>query len=274
MVLGLITAFATAICYGVASVLQALAARRTEVGGAVDPRVLVRMVKQLPYLIGLGLDGLGFCVSLVAMALLPLFLVEAVIASSIGITAVLAVRFLGIVLSQLEKSAVVALIIGLALLALSASPEDPQPLTDSGKVVLGVGFLLVLAFAGVTAKFGGQQLGILLAVGAGLGFSGLGVAARTLVIPDDWWRVVFEINFYAIILYGLLGMLLFTTALQRARVTSVMAVTFGLETILPAAIGVAFLGDHARSGLVWAAVLGFVLAVISVLVLARAQPEE
>ncbi|MEI8082901.1 MAG: hypothetical protein WCI74_13775, partial [Actinomycetes bacterium] len=87
MVIGLITAFTTAICYGVASVLQALAARRTEVGGAVDPRVLVRMVKQWPYLLGLGLDGVGFLVSLVALGMLPLFLVEAVIASSIGITA-------------------------------------------------------------------------------------------------------------------------------------------------------------------------------------------
>ena len=56
---GLLAALAAAMCYGVASVLQAVAARRTPTADSVDPAVLVRTVRQVPFLAGLALDGLG-----------------------------------------------------------------------------------------------------------------------------------------------------------------------------------------------------------------------
>ena len=87
MSLGLVGALAAALCYGVASVLQAVAAARTSSGAAVDPRLLGRLLTQGPYLAGLGLDGVGFAASLLALRSLPLFLVESAVASSIGVTA-------------------------------------------------------------------------------------------------------------------------------------------------------------------------------------------
>ena len=48
------------------------------------------IVTQLPYLAGLALDGLGFVGNVVALRQLPLFLVEAIVAGSVGVTAVIA----------------------------------------------------------------------------------------------------------------------------------------------------------------------------------------
>jgi len=61
--------------------------------------------------------------------------------------------------------------------------------------------------------------------------------------------------------------------LQRGKVTIVAAVMFSVETIVPAVVGVAWLGDRARAGMVPVAVAGFVLTVGASLVLARfAEP--
>ncbi|MGA9148168.1 MAG: hypothetical protein WBZ04_11460, partial [Candidatus Nanopelagicales bacterium] len=113
MTVGLIAALAAAVSYAIGSILQSVAADRTEKSGALDPRLMMRMIKQLPYLIGLAADGLGFVLGIVAIQFLPLFLSEALIASSVGITAILAVTFLKVKLSSMEKLALPGLMIGL-----------------------------------------------------------------------------------------------------------------------------------------------------------------
>jgi hypothetical protein len=56
-------------------------------------------------------------------------------------------------------------------------------------------------------------------------------------------------------------------------VTTVTALTFGIETTVPTVLGLLVLGDQARPGFVGPAVLGFVLAVTGSLALARyAEP--
>ena len=88
MVLGLLGAFGAAICYGVASILQALAARRSAAVEGLDPRLLLRLLHSWQYLVGLALDGLAFLLSIAALRSLPLFAVQAIVASFLAITAV------------------------------------------------------------------------------------------------------------------------------------------------------------------------------------------
>jgi len=67
-------------------------------------------------------------------------------------------------------------------------------------------------------------------------------------------------------------MLLFTTALQRGSVTSATAVMFAVETIVPAGIGLAFLGDATRPGFAGVAAVGFALTIAGTLALATDAP--
>jgi len=274
MTVGLIAAIAAAVSYAIGSILQSVAADRTEKSGALDPRLMMRMIKQLPYLIGLAADGLGFVLGIVAIQFLPLFLSEALIASSVGITAIQAVTFLKVKLSSMEKLALPGLMIGLVLLALSAQPEQAQELALKWRwLELACVAVVGLLALGVT-RLPERRVGIGLAIVSGVAFSGMGIAARSLEVPDPIWEVVKDPTAYAIVIYGALGLLFFASALQRATVTTVTALVFGIETVLPSLIGILFLGDRTRDGLWPLAVIGFALALVCSTILAgQAEPE-
>ena len=273
VLIGLICAFLAALFYGVGSILQAVAANRTVDTGGSQAGLLIRMVKQLPYLLGITLDAIGFLISLVGLHFLPLFVVEAVLASSVGVTAILAVRFLGVKLKQLEKAALVALMFGLILLAISAKSESARGLTSNEKWIMLAGIVLTLVLAGLSFLLPAGKVGVGLAVVAGLGFSGVGVAARTFELPDPIFSALGMQDFWAMVLYGVIGMGAFALALQRTSVTTATALAFGIESILPAFIGIAFLGDRSRPGWGWVAALGFVITVASSTALAgQAEP--
>ena len=89
MLLGLLGAVGAALCYGVGSVLQALAARRTTSAEGLDPRLLLRLARSWQYVVGLALDGVAFLLSIVALRSLPLFTVQSIVASFLAVTAVL-----------------------------------------------------------------------------------------------------------------------------------------------------------------------------------------
>jgi len=65
MIWGLLGALGAAVCYGGASILQALAARQERTAEGLDPRLLLRLVKSWRYLLGLALDGFAFVLSIV-----------------------------------------------------------------------------------------------------------------------------------------------------------------------------------------------------------------
>lgn len=274
MAVGLITALLAALCYAIGSILQAKAAAQAERSEGLDPRFIVRIIGQLPYMIGLAMDGIGFLLSLVALQFLPLFLSEALIASSVGMTAVLAVLFLKVKLSPLEKWAVPALIFGLVLLSLSADAEQAEAVAVNKRIGELVGAFIVVLLAGVATRVPEKRQGVAYAVVGGLAYSGMGVAARSIDVPDPIWHIVQDPAAYALVIYGLVGLIMFAVALQRASVTTVTAIVFGLETVLPSLVGIIMLGDRPRPGWAIVAIVGFVVAVGSSLILAgQSEPD-
>jgi drug/metabolite transporter (DMT)-like permease len=274
-VLGVLGALVAAVSYGVASVLQAVAARRTSGSTSLDPRLLIRLGSQWSYLAGIGLDLIGFLASLAALRTLPLFFVQSAIAGSVGVTVIIAVAVLGARLTRREAGALAALGAGLVLLAATAQPERVAPLPALSRWALLAGVALLVCYGGAAARLRDAVSATALAAGAGLGFSGLGVAARTIAAPDPWWRLVTDPAAWAICGYGMVAILLFGTALQRGSLTVTSAVTFAVETVVPAAIGLTLLGDRPRPGLAPVAIAGFILTLGGAVLLARyADPAE
>src|SRR4051812_2626385 len=103
MVLGLLGALGSAIAYGVASVLQALAVRRTTAAEGLDVRLLLRLARSWRYLLGLAFDATAFLLSLVALRSLPLFVVQSIVASFLAVTAVLGAVVLRMPLRRADK---------------------------------------------------------------------------------------------------------------------------------------------------------------------------
>ncbi|MER7112527.1 hypothetical protein [Streptomyces sp. NPDC000229] len=135
MMVGLLCALLAAILTGFATVLQALGARRADGRTAAS---VVSALRQWPFVCGIGMDILGFGAELIALRRLPLFVVEATLASALAVTAVGASRILRVRLRGVEWVAVAAVCAGLALLALTSGREG----TGKGDEPLRVGALL------------------------------------------------------------------------------------------------------------------------------------
>ncbi|MCW2665206.1 MAG: integral rane protein [Frankiales bacterium] len=273
MLIGLLAALAAAVAFGVAAVLQGLAVRRTAATPGVDPRLLVRLVRQPAFVATLALNALGFVLHLTALQSLPLFLVQAVIAASVAVTAVCAVVVLGTRLSRLEWAAVVTVCVGLALLAPSAQSSEAAATGSGLRWAIWAGVLAVAVGGALAGRLYGQAAAAGMGFAAGVGFGLVGLSARLL--PDlSPATVVRDAAFYALVVAGAIAFLLYATAMQHGSVTTVTAVLVVPQTAVPAVLGVALLGDRVREGATPLAVAGFVLALAGATALSRleAQP--
>lgn len=266
---GLLCAIVASVSYGIASIFQAVAAQRVTLTEGFDPGLLARLATQWPYLVGLALDAFGFLFNVVALRTLPLFLVESLVAASVGVTATAAVLVMHAQLRRPEVIALCVLVLGVVLLAAGAKSGEGNPLSHAGEWLLVAGVPAVLAVGLAAYRLTGRAAAVTLAGMAGVAFGGVGIAARGLDIPDEWWRVALSPVFWALAGFGILGTLFFAAALQRGTVTVVSAVMFAVETVFPSAIGLAFLGDRTRPGIgVLVAGVGFVLTLGGAIALA------
>ena len=186
MVPGLTFAILASLGSGIGSAVEAFGVRRAAASGERTGD-LGPLLHQPIYFAGLTVDLLGFVFSVIALQLLPLFLVQAIVAASVGVTAVI-VALSGRPLGRPAWIALCASLGGLVLLAVSSEPHD------GGTLAVGWQWLL---------------LGMCVPL-AGLGAIGLR-------LTGTWSAVLLAL---------------------------VAAVSFTTNTVLPAAIGILFLGDH------------------------------
>lgn len=269
----MICALGAAVCFGTASVLQAIAARAAEpgTGSGVDPALLLRAIRQWRYLAGLGLDAVGFVLQIVALRHIPIYEVGAALAASLAVTAVVAARLLRVRLSRTEWGAVAVVCAGLLMLGLASGAEGSK----AGSLALGLGLLgmagLVLLVGAAAGRLPDGPRALVLGLAAGTGFGVVEVAVRLI----DSVRDLANPALYALLLGGAAAFLLLTSALQRGSVTAATAGLVLGETVGPAVVGVVWLGDRTHEGLAWLAVLGFAVAVAGALALARfGEPPE
>jgi drug/metabolite transporter (DMT)-like permease len=268
MILGLLGAVASAVCYGVASVLQAVAARAAPKTRDVDPRLLLRLLRRAPFLGGILLDVVGFAAEFTALRTVPVFLVQAVVASSLAVTALVAVPMLKARLRPREWAAIAAVSAGLAMLAVATGPEGSAPIGDGFRLAL-LGCVVVLALAGFAAgRARDPARSAVLGLVAGLAFGVVALAVRALrdLSPAHLLR---DPAAYALVGAGVVAFLFFATGLQRGAVTVTTGAMVVGETLAPAAVGVLLLGDRTRPGFAPVAIAGFVVAVAGTLALAR-----
>ncbi|TCO61873.1 hypothetical protein [Actinocrispum wychmicini] len=191
---------------------------------------------------------------------MPLFLVQSLLAFSSGVTATIA-TFKG---TRLAGAGWVTLGIGAAGLILLGVSADPSPAAALRPgwhwILLGMA-APVAAIAGYAKRRDDRWAALMLALGAGLGFSVVGISARTLNPPDAIWRLILEPPVWSTVLNGLTAAVVFAMALQKGRPTAVTSIMFTTNTALSSLIGLVYLDDRVRGGFTVPAVAGFVLAI-------------
>ncbi|PSM44234.1 hypothetical protein C6Y14_07790 [Streptomyces dioscori] len=286
----MLCALGASMCFGTATVLQAIATRAagpgTEPSGAtsgdaasgdaasgdaasgVDAALFLRAVREWRYLAGLALDGVGFLLQIAALRSLPIYAVGAALAASLAVTAVVAAWLLGVRLSGIEWGAVAVVCAGLAMLGLASGEEGDRAGSTALKYAMAATAFAVLLIGALAGRLPGRARALALGLGAGFGFGVVEVSVR-LIDSLALSALVTDPATYALLLGGGAAFLLLTSALQRGSVTTATAGMVVGETIGPAVVGVVWLGDRTREGLEWLAVLGFAVAVAGALALAR-----
>jgi hypothetical protein len=263
-----------ALSNGIAVVLQKASADDVPATTSVQLTFFVRLAHDWRYMLGIGLDIGSSALILVAVHTLPLFLVQPLIGSSIAITFIIEHYILHHYGARRAYPGLVLVLLGLVLLGIAAAPEQAHAISASIRWGI-MGFLVPLTIVGAfcaTSKRAGSA--VWLALLSGIAFGGTAVTGRILTFPAPFWHVLYNPLVYSFAAYGIVGVMLFSIALQRAAATTAATMLVTAETIVPAFVGIALLGDTVRHGL-WIAVAGGIIcSTAGAVIIASIQPKK
>ena len=247
--------------HDVASSLPPLSLRR--------PIVSVRsLLRERRWLIGSAVQAGGFVLYVVALALAPLSLVQAVAAGGIGILAVMVSRITHVPLTALERVGVVVSVAGLALLGLSLLSAHG---TGSGASYARVGLWLGASAVGAAmciallARTIGR--GPAWGIGAGILFAAGDVATK-MTVNGGVANVAFLVCL--IVLYGA-GTAVLQAAFQRGSALTTAGLSTLLTNALPIVAGTVLFHERLPSGPVGVVRVSAFAAVVAGAVLLAAR---
>lgn len=261
--------------YGIANLLQSIAATRTATTDSLDPGLLLRLFGHRTYLLGLGCQIFGFFLALGARRDLPLFLVQSAVTAGLCVTAILGVVILKWKLPLAEVLLLTLVVVGIGGLAASAQPGHAEPLGAKGIVALIIALGVIAGVSFIAGKVKGVLGSVVLGSLAGLCFSSAAIAARPLAAAHSILEFGMNPLLYLVIAHSLTGQLLLGLAMQRGSTNAAVAAMDAAGAVPAAAIGLLLLGDQIRPGLAWLTALGFVVTLGAVIALTRyAEPQH
>jgi drug/metabolite transporter (DMT)-like permease len=264
------------VAYGVANLLQSIAAANTDLHAAFSPRLLWRLGRHKAYLFGIGCQFFGFALAFLARRDLPLFLVQSAVAAGLGVTAILGVMVLKWRLPSTEVVLLVLLCVGLAGLIVAAEPMPSRPMGTVGVALLAVALLAIGAAGFFSVRLHGAPGSVVLGSLAGLAFGAAAVASRPLAsvhVLDGFFLA--DPLLYLLVGHSVVGQLLLGMAMQRGSTTAAVAAMDAAAAVPAAVVGLLFLGDAIHPGREWIAAFGFVATLMAVIGLSfYAEPQH
>jgi drug/metabolite transporter (DMT)-like permease len=258
VLLGLAAALLAAVLFGVIAVVQASVIRAHGLFSPMMGGVLVA------YLI-------GWVLHLVAIDRVPLYLAQVGVGASLVVTALVASFVIGEPLRAVHWWAVAGMAGGLAVLAVASGSVGDSTFTDTTTVVLYALLALNAALGWLAYRWQGRWSGVALGILAGTAYGGSPVATR--VLTDLSRHPASLVPAASIGLYGALGFVLYSVAMQRTSVTAATAPLVLLQTVIPALVGIGVFGDSVRGGWWPAAAAAFGVCLVASYVLCGAEAQ-
>lgn len=263
LVLGLPTTVVSAALYGVAPLLQAMAARREEAGSGLGLGLLARLVTRPLWLIGLGVEAGSFLLEVYALSVAPVALVAPVMALDMIVFTLLARRLLGEQISRVGWSGVGLMVAGVGLLAYAfhrnaevGSPAERNVLFAF--LVLGLVFSLLCAFganlAAARRQIAGAALGFGLAAGVSYAIATLATRQIGLAVHErrngdsTLLDLLSTPTPYILVLFSVLALGLEQRGLQGRAAVIAFPVTSGVSAFLPVTLGLTLFDEPTPDG--------------------------
>ena len=250
--MGLIAAALAAIAYAGGSVLQSR--------GALGRGSARELARSPYYLAGLGLDAIGWVLTLVALRDLPVYVVQAVLASSLAFTVLIAWLWLKTGLRTRDVTAIGALAVALAVVGIAGREQPAPPLGGDVALVLTVAGVVVTALVVLALVVPRRTSSAALAVLSGLAYSGTALAARAVQIRSPLWHTLASPLPWIVAATGIAGTVAYAASLERGAVGPATALLWAVEVVVPAVVAIPLLGDGVRAG--WTVPLIVAVAVV------------
>ncbi len=274
----IILSLASAMCYGLAAVLQHRAAIQEPRQLSMRARLLVRLVRRPWWLLGNVVDGVGYILQFLALRRGSLALVEPFLVLSLVVSLVATARLERRPVSRRGLASAAVMMAGLVLFLVVAQPGKGHP---SGSDAVWVGLsagVLVVCIAVVLGARGAppRRAAVLFAAGSGVTFGY--VAALTELaghLLDHGVAHVF-VTWAPYALAAAAGVALLLT--QSAFHAGTLHLSLPTLTVAPPMVGIAIglgvFGEHiARHGLAMVfEVIGLVVIVAGVYALTASSP--
>jgi drug/metabolite transporter (DMT)-like permease len=281
MMVMIATALVAAVLYGAGAAVEQRQAAAAPQSSAGRPRLLLLLVRQPLWLLGMLAQIGGFAAHAVALRTGPLATVQMLVAAELVVAVVFVRVWSGRPLRPASWAAALTVVAGSAVFLAVTSSDHRHAVSHPnyvmaaalGTAVLG-GAALAAAVAGLRAT--GRGRAVLLAVAAGLadacsavvtlGFSH--VASHGVVALFTSWTI------YALIVCGVGNVLLTQTAYQTGQPMITLPIIACVTPVASVAIGIGLLGETPHAGVAGGIAAGFAVLVTSVALayLARSAP--
>jgi len=246
-------AFLGAGCYSVATVIQQrTASRLTSSSAAVDPGLLLHLVKSRRWLASLLAVAAGYGLQATALGLGRLVVVEPVFPAGLLFALLLAARLEGRWLRHSEWTAAVAAVAGMAVFLVAAEPSGGQRTAGTGVLSLAAAGAVVIAVAGclLAARVTAGHRAITLSVAGGIGAGVLDALTKTVV--TELARVRFAVfadpRLYLLAVVGIVTFTLQQNAYRAAGLAASLPAFAVLEPVVGSLLGLFIYHEHVGSG--------------------------
>jgi len=234
LILGMLFAFAASAAYNVAIALQALEARNVPEEHGLRLSLILRLLRRPRWLAGAALNFLGWPLQTVALLLAPLTLVQPCLAAGLLLLLAIGSRQLHEHVGRREVIAIVAIIVGVVVLAI-ASPPRSDASASAGTLAVVLGILGAVALLPYLMTRLHRATGLPVAVSAGLAFAWSGISTKLLsdaLSTGDWTGIIGWAAATGVA--AALGTASEMTALQSRGATEVAPLVFVTQLLVPA----------------------------------------
>ena len=246
--------------YGVANLLQSIAAARTTAHHTLDPGLLLRLAGHRTYLLGLRLpDRSASCSPSWPAATCRCSWCRPRSPPASASPRCSACWCSSGGCPPPRWPCWCCSVVGIAALVVSAEPAPSRPLGPAGVIALVVALGADRRAGFFAARLHGVPGSVALGSLAGLAFAAAAVAARPLASVASFDEFVRDPLLYLLIAHSLVGQLLLGLAMQRGSTTAAVAAMDAAGAVPAAIVGLLFLGDKIAPGREWLAALGFLV---------------
>jgi drug/metabolite transporter (DMT)-like permease len=247
-------AVAGAASFGLASAVQQRATKQVPTAGTLNPRLLLELIRQPVWVLGIVTVIVGLGLQLVALAFGPLVLVQPLLVTGVLFGAVFSALLAHRSVDRLVVLGALGCVAGLSAFLVLARPTGATtPRADGWALVplaiaLGV---IVLGCLAVAARFSGAVHVAALAAATGVLY---GITAGLMKVVTGQFRAngfleLFEHPLlYVVCAVGPMGFLLSQNTFQQGTlIAPALAIITIVDPLVGVAIGVSWLGERVNS---------------------------